>query len=481
MTNTNLQTKKQLNLGIRSKILLIFSVFSLIALILINSIILGYFAITNNTTTSESESALTNQIQNNLVLSANENAHTIGEKIQNSINYVNSMAYFASDIFNNPEHYGNYSSYSDIYSDHATDPNIDFEKDVVGYGPQYISFNYSMYHLANNTYNSEDYSTANSSVQNMINTSANLDHIYRYTYQANPDFGWIYMGFELGIFRGYPWSEYDEDYDPRLRGWYSAAKSNPFETIITDPYVDANGLGLMITIAKAVYYDENGTLIGVIAADLTIDTIKSNILNINFLETGYAFLINQDGLVIVHDDLVEPEADKDFTTTLRDIEGDIEENLYSNITTLNKGIGSYDKQVNISATEKYYIAFSIINGTNFVLINVVPEAEALLSVAELQIEVDAANKNVRTFLIVIIILAGIVSVLLGVLIASKITKPVEELTNSIKKLTSQSDIRSMLKSDSEIVIDSKLEAQDDEIGDLARAFKGMLSSMKDEE
>ena len=76
MTTTN---KTKIKYGIRTKILLAFTVFSIIALIGVSGIILGFFGTMNLTTTNESEDALTSQIQANMITSAQENAHNIGE------------------------------------------------------------------------------------------------------------------------------------------------------------------------------------------------------------------------------------------------------------------------------------------------------------------------------------------------------------------------------------------------------------------
>ncbi len=469
MTTTN---RIKIKYGIRTKILLVFTVFSIIALIGVGGIILGFFGTMKLTTTNESEDALTSQIQSNMIISAQENAHTIGEKLQSSIDNVRTMAYFATNLFNNPEVYGEYPSFTDIKEENP-DLDLGFED---GYGAQLVTFDYSMYHLAPDVY-SGNYTNANETVHKMVNISANLDHIYRYTKAANPDLGWIYMGFELGIFRCYPWVEFDADYDPRVRPWYDTVSlQEPTDTIITSPYIDANGLGLMITIAQGVFNETSGSLIGIIAVDLTIDTIRDNILDISFLDDkGYAFLIDKNGLAVVHPDVDEPEEGEDVTTNIVDVEP-FSDSIITEITSHNSGVGTYEK----TSDANYYFAYSAINGTDFILINVVSEEDALASVEILQIEVSKAIRNVQVTLIIIILIAGAVSVFLGTTIAGQITKPVKILTQSIQKLTSQDSVTSMLQSGEDIIIDKVLEEQDDEIGDLTRAFKGMLSAIKED-
>lgn len=335
-----------------------------------------------------------------------------------------------------------------------------------------------MYHLAPEAYNvTEGYISANSTVQNLINVSANLDHMFKYTKEANPDLAWIYMGFEKGgLFRCYPWSHFDTNYDPRLRPWYDFSGIPPGDIKITDPYIDANGLGLMITIVKEVY---NGAeLVGVIAVDLTISQIEETILNIQFLETGYAFLINEDGLIIAHQDqdLEDLELGDDLSTNIQTLES-FDSAVYTALITNENGFETFEKSDG-DETIIMYMAYSKIENTDYIVATVVPENEAVASVSELSNNIARAARNVTITLILIIIIAGVVSAGIGTLIAGQITKPVGLLTRSIQKLTKEDAIRTIMESKEDIRIDAELESQTDEIGDLTRAFKGMLNAIK---
>lgn len=470
-------TKQSKGLGIRAKILLIFSVFSFVSLVIISGIIGGFLSVMNNTVTTESEAALNNQIETNLNKSATENAFTIGEKIDNAIASVQFLAAFAENLFENPTLYGEYPSYNDT-TIAQEGLNAEFYTDE-GYGSQYISFEYSMYHLAPTVYNPTlGYTSANSTVQELINVSANLDHVFKYAKEANPEFGWIYVGLEVGLFRNYPWSMYDTQYDPRLRPWYDFSGETRADGIkITDPYMDANGLGLMITIAKEIFVD--GDKIGTIAVDLTVAQIQETILDINILETGYAFLINSEGLAIAHKDLENPEDGEDLTTNIQDLE-DIPNDVLQNLLTDQNGFFSYDTIVGTTETT-LYIAFSKIENTEFIVASVVYQEEAIQSVETLSLEIDKVINRVTVELIIIIAIAAVISIGIGTLIAGQITKPVGSLTRAIKKLTKQDAISTIINTEDDILIDSELESQGDEIGDLTRAFKGMLNSIRDEQ
>lgn len=474
MQNQNRNQKKTnpgIKMSIRKKILLIFSGFSLVSLLLVSGVIGIFFGIGNSTTNNESQNALTAQIQTDLIISASENANTINEKLTTAINNVKAMADFAENLFNNPTIYGDYPSYNDT---DTTPSELDLQFGVSGYGEKYISFKYSMYHLAPDVYTSA-YLDADPEVLDLINVSANLDHIFRYTKTANPDFGWIYMGFEEGLFRCYPWSTYSPAYDPRARPWYDFSGLAPGEVKITNPYVDANGLGLMITIAQQVF-TTTGDLIGVIAADLTIDTIQASILDISILDTGYAFMMTRDELVIAHPDLETPGLGEDLNTQISSLES-IPSAILTQIVSNSSGYAQFEKDVG-SSTEPYYLAYSAIGTSDFIVVTLVPESEALQSVAQLEDEIQSANSRNTITLLVVILIASAISLGLGTIIAGQITKPVQALTDAVQRLTKQDAIATIVNSDQDVLIDPALEKQDDEIGDLTRAFKSMLTSIK---
>ncbi|MCR5685207.1 MAG: methyl-accepting chemotaxis protein [Lachnospiraceae bacterium] len=89
-----------------------------------------------------------------------------------------------------------------------------------------------------------------------------------------------------------------EGYDPTARGWYKAAQAAG-TTIITDPYMDVLIGGMCITTASPVF--QNGQLVGVVGADITLDTIIKIMSDISD-ETGkYGFLIDTAGNYVIHE------------------------------------------------------------------------------------------------------------------------------------------------------------------------------------
>jgi len=88
-----------------------------------------------------------------------------------------------------------------------------------------------------------------------------------------------------------------DNYDPRSRDWYMQAKAAN-QAIYTEPYVDAMNKILVMTFAVPV--NDGGKFAGVAAIDLKIDALSKKILDMGKTEYGYVFLMNKDGVILMH-------------------------------------------------------------------------------------------------------------------------------------------------------------------------------------
>ncbi|MCY3412905.1 MAG: VWA domain-containing protein [Candidatus Heimdallarchaeota archaeon] len=70
-------------------------------------------------------------------------------------------------------------------------------------------------------------------IYDLINQSSKLDHIFKELYDTNEDSTiWLYMGFEEGVHRSYPFHKISRTYDPRVRPWYVSAVTGAKDVII---------------------------------------------------------------------------------------------------------------------------------------------------------------------------------------------------------------------------------------------------------
>jgi len=109
----------------------------------------------------------------------------------------------------------------------------------------------------------------------------------------------VYFGDSQGGFTIHPNSKMPDGYDPRTRPWYKDAL-NSAASSLTEPYIDAATGQMVISIGAPVRIA--GQTLGVVGADLTLQTITDSINALNFNGMGYAFLISADGKILVHPD-----------------------------------------------------------------------------------------------------------------------------------------------------------------------------------
>lgn len=111
------------------------------------------------------------------------------------------------------------------------------------------------------------------------------------------DFLSVYAGFDDGsIAYGDKTEDWPADYDPRTRPWYKDAMTAS-GLIITEPYQDFDG-SIVVSFAKAFSGNKNGVL----AADLTVTNIISEVLNISLDNDGFTFLVDGNNNIVAYKD-----------------------------------------------------------------------------------------------------------------------------------------------------------------------------------
>ncbi|QXH55741.1 methyl-accepting chemotaxis protein [Pseudomonas maumuensis] len=106
----------------------------------------------------------------------------------------------------------------------------------------------------------------------------------------------IYLGQPDGTFTVRPDTKMPDGYDPRVRPWYKDGL-NASGPILTEPYIDMATNKMVISIISTA-----SRSVGVVGGDLALDGLVEIINSLNFGGMGYAFLVNDQGKILIHPD-----------------------------------------------------------------------------------------------------------------------------------------------------------------------------------
>ena len=109
-------------------------------------------------------------------------------------------------------------------------------------------------------------------------------------YIGNPDTSWKVI-MNNGWVPG-------EEYILQAYPWYADTMSDSDGFFISSPYYDTQEKGYSLTFSKRVY-GKDGSFLGVFAIDFKLDKLNEVMQN-TYSEAGYAFLINNNGIIINH-------------------------------------------------------------------------------------------------------------------------------------------------------------------------------------
>ncbi len=438
---------------ISKRIVITFVVVSLVPILIIAGLSASSVFTTSNENAADAADALRTEELANLLRISEDTASFIQERMQQYFDGVYMMEKYCEDLFNGrinatPQYSYFWDPELEYFQSGTTIPGRNPSTYDEAYDSNDISFEVSCWYMP-----TDDYRTPNDpwdwspTTQNLIETSSNMDNIYRSLHQASEDYIWLYMGFspdisDTRLFRNYPYDNlfYFEDwygpgldYDPTIEEWYLNAASIMDESIaFTSPYGDPS-TGLVISMGRPVRFD-NGTLIGVVSADVTLDTIMSNVLGIEVLDSGYAYLLESDGGLIAHPNLITEGQTLNEAEFSGASSSEIAAfaSLLPTILSADSGQDIFQKR-----GEEWYVTYSKVNVTGFVLAIVVPSAEVVGPATNILNLVLG-----QTFVLTIILGAMLAGVAVGVAFISyrrgnAVVEPIKEMTRLVRKMAGQ--------------------------------------------
>lgn len=301
-------------------------------------------------------------------------------------------------------------------------------------------------------------------VQRDLELSSYLDLTLKSVKENNPNAAAVYLGTAHDVLRYYPNIRIGElvpaDFSVTQRPWYLSSLEGNAASEVTQPvwspvYFDATGLGLVTTIAEPVY-DRQGQLVGVIGLDITLDELQANIENARFFETGYSFLVDEQGNAIIlpeqgYQDLFGRASDSENPTpNLRDLADDQTENpdLRRILNSMQAGQSGFEtlrlgerelflaySPVQLSEGATGGAPASTLSGPGWSLASVVPSEEVLQEVVTLQQELVRSSRNVIFGQILPVgLVIALIAVLLAWLGTNRLVSPIRKLAVSAGQL-----------------------------------------------
>lgn len=229
------------------------------------------------------------------------------------------------------------------------------------------------------------------------------------------------------------------------RGYFKETMSG--NTVISDPVISkADGKAVVVAAAPIL---KNGVIVGGLNGGLTLDETAKNISQIKVGETGYAFVLRKDGLIILHP---KKELAMKFNALTDDSSPPGLKEVAAKMVKGEQGVAHYTFE-GISK----YVAYAPIQGTAWSLAVTVPTKEVSAKLYTLM-----WNSGVIALIILIL------SVFISFYITATITRPLHAMKLMFQDIAQgEGDLTKRLEAHS-----------NDELGDVSRCFNTFVDKLQ---
>jgi len=185
-------------------------------------------------------------------------------------------------------------------------------------------------------------------------------------------------------------------------------------------------------------------------------TLSNSIVNTQYADTGYMFMIDSTGKIVSHPDSSMPG----------EVFGeDNNSDLDTIITSMKSGKLGYSE---VSYNNKdVYLAYAPISTTGWSVGLIVPVSEIIQSAENIKSDINTATSELSTLIISITVISIILAIVIGFVFIRSVVQPIKELTKFANKL-SNADLKAKAP---EI-------KTNDEVKELSNAMNGVLAALK---
>ncbi len=235
----------------------------------------------------------------------------------------------------------------------------------------------------------------------------------------------------------------DPSIDFTQRDWFLGALQTE-NLYYSTPYKDTDSSKIVITISKTIKAD--GQIVGVLAADIFVDTLVTITEDTKVPDNSYLFLVDNNHGVVFH-----PNEAFDY----------IDEEPVALSALDNANYQALDKELD-SETNPAFKDYDDVNRTFFA--SPVSSCNWYAVMAVSTNIMNSARNSLITGFIIAYLISLVIGILISILMASKIVKPIRILSNKISSGDFSQDI----------TITNK-----DEIGNLASGYNSLMHQMRD--
>jgi len=245
----------------------------------------------------------------------------------------------------------------------------------------------------------------------------------------------------------------EKSYDYHNKNWYKTPKDRDSAMWI-EPYFDEGAGNILMTTYSVPFYidtKKEKTFHGIVTADISLKWLDEIVNSISILESGFAFLISQDGIIISHPNQNHiMKSYHDFIANNPTLEN--KKRILSDMLSGKEGVEEYES---IHLNKSAYLFYTQLPSSNWTLALVFPEDE-------LYSKLDKLNN----FLIIEIFVGLMFIVIVIIILSKKMTKPLQTLS----KITSEiamGNFNAVLPTAS----------SNDEVGKLTKSMGFMLTKL----
>ncbi|WP_051569115.1 methyl-accepting chemotaxis protein [Alkaliphilus transvaalensis] len=266
----------------------------------------------------------------------------------------------------------------------------------------------------------------------------------------------IFANISFANYEGTRWNYRGDEGSVATREYFQQAMDSK-APIISDVLV-SNTTGKLSVIVVSPIIDEMNKAMGIGYATLELDRIQEIVTGLQFGETGFGFLLNQEGMVLAH--AKEEELQGKLILESDDLKGHPIKYVWDNIVSIDNEahlllehdlyenkVSTIITPINIIGNEPWYLGISVENS-----------------------ELEANILSLKWIFIIISLICILLAIIVAIIFSTKLVAPIVTI-NEVAKKIAKKDIS---KIDDKTTINSK-----DELGELYNNIMIMANTLRE--